>query len=440
MSQPPPSQLGTYDVIVVGAGLAGLCAALRLQRDGRRVLIIEQRARAGGLCGTMNLDGYEFVLACNDFGRRTAKELAKLGVPVSFRALGSRFVSERGHIQSPPDLHTILALLRQAPDILRLVRLLRRTSGDACVGELLERHRIATPLRDLLGIAAYAMGAPLSGVPVSALAALFSKEWSYGYDQAMTPVGGPAAMVARMVERFEQSGGTLRLNTRCQRIEGAAPARQVVTPDGTFTAGCVISSEGRWSEYPAHSQPSLAVSMLLLAVRRSLPFPAGFHTLGYLPRDFCSWMEPLSRGEQPPRFGFHLFRCDLPEQPEHRTLNIYFFLPRGWSSPDAAQRQWAERFILEHAEALLPGLNRAIVYKRLLGPQDFTEQTGQSSLVVPRLPPAGFQKPAIYDPGRDLYFIGNSVYPPGEHAAGAILSGIFAAEAVLRRKDAAQRP
>lgn len=170
MSQPPPSQLGTYDVIVVGAGLAGLCAALRLQREGRRVLIIEQRARAGGLCGTMNQDGYEFVLACNDFGRRTAKELAKLGVPVSFRSLGSRFVSEREHIQSPADLHTILALLRQAPDILRLVRLLRRTSGDAYVGELLERHRIATPLRDLLGIAAYAMGAPLSGVPVSALA------------------------------------------------------------------------------------------------------------------------------------------------------------------------------------------------------------------------------------------------------------------------------
>ena len=36
------------DVIVIGAGFAGLSAAARLTRDGARVLVLEARARLGG--------------------------------------------------------------------------------------------------------------------------------------------------------------------------------------------------------------------------------------------------------------------------------------------------------------------------------------------------------------------------------------------------------
>ncbi|HEY6211899.1 MAG TPA: hydroxysqualene dehydroxylase HpnE [Vicinamibacterales bacterium] len=41
----PPT---TYDAIVVGAGFAGLSAAVRLARDGARVLVLEAKSRLGG--------------------------------------------------------------------------------------------------------------------------------------------------------------------------------------------------------------------------------------------------------------------------------------------------------------------------------------------------------------------------------------------------------
>ncbi|MBE9373126.1 phytoene desaturase [Saccharopolyspora sp. HNM0983] len=45
-------------VVVVGAGLAGLAAALHLAGAGRQVTVLERGRTAGGLAGTLELDGY----------------------------------------------------------------------------------------------------------------------------------------------------------------------------------------------------------------------------------------------------------------------------------------------------------------------------------------------------------------------------------------------
>jgi len=46
-----------YDAAVVGGGLSGLVCAWRLERSGRRVLVLEANARAGGCIGTTRHDG-----------------------------------------------------------------------------------------------------------------------------------------------------------------------------------------------------------------------------------------------------------------------------------------------------------------------------------------------------------------------------------------------
>jgi phytoene desaturase len=50
----------TDRIVVVGAGLGGLAAALRLAGAGRAVTVLEQREGPGGVAGQLNIDGYSF--------------------------------------------------------------------------------------------------------------------------------------------------------------------------------------------------------------------------------------------------------------------------------------------------------------------------------------------------------------------------------------------
>jgi monoamine oxidase len=54
---PASSRSSTADVVVVGAGAAGLSAADALSRAGRDVLVLEARSRVGGRCWTRRMSG-----------------------------------------------------------------------------------------------------------------------------------------------------------------------------------------------------------------------------------------------------------------------------------------------------------------------------------------------------------------------------------------------
>ncbi|NPE27588.1 NAD(P)/FAD-dependent oxidoreductase [Methanococcoides sp. SA1] len=48
-----------YDVIVVGAGVTGLLAALTLSKHGKKVLLLEKQDAVGGNCNSYSVDGYQ---------------------------------------------------------------------------------------------------------------------------------------------------------------------------------------------------------------------------------------------------------------------------------------------------------------------------------------------------------------------------------------------
>jgi monoamine oxidase len=52
------------DVVIIGAGAAGIAAGLRLAQSQLRFLIVEGRPRLGGRASTMNIGGYPLDLGC----------------------------------------------------------------------------------------------------------------------------------------------------------------------------------------------------------------------------------------------------------------------------------------------------------------------------------------------------------------------------------------
>ncbi len=57
--QPSPAQQ-TYPIVIIGAGIGGLSAAIRLAAAGKRVLILEQAAQTGGKMGQFQAAGFRW--------------------------------------------------------------------------------------------------------------------------------------------------------------------------------------------------------------------------------------------------------------------------------------------------------------------------------------------------------------------------------------------
>ena len=101
--------------VVVGAGVAGLGAAIELQRETSEVLVIDESDRPGGALRTDHIDGYVIERGANtvlvkapmlELFRRLKLDTTLLRAMPESR---SRFVFRNGRLEPVPD--SLLALL-----------------------------------------------------------------------------------------------------------------------------------------------------------------------------------------------------------------------------------------------------------------------------------------------------------------------------------------
>ena len=84
-----------YDVIVVGAGFGGASCAGLLAKRGRKVLLLEKNAKAGGKAMAFSKDGFTYtpwvVITAPIMDNVFARVLKELGVEAVSRPLGGLF-------------------------------------------------------------------------------------------------------------------------------------------------------------------------------------------------------------------------------------------------------------------------------------------------------------------------------------------------------------
>lgn len=422
-------------VLVIGAGLAGLVTALSLQRAGHQVTLIDRRAQAGGLCGTFNLDNREFVIACNDFGKGLVKLLSDLGIAFPFHYKKSSVFYNGEWFNAAPDLTMIWQLRREWRNVFSLIAGIIAQQFPQRAPQSIEHfaNRLTRPgaVNDLSKLIAYFMGVSPADIQTSFFG--LDGKFNYGYTTMACPAGGPQAMVNAIVAGFTKQGGILLLNTRYTAHQKQGHHFQIEINDGqpgTLEADYVVDTREQHSLYPAETKRGLPLSMLCLAVKNDFPYPENTHTLTYFEPDVSRWFGQLDQGTRPEHVGFHVFRSDLPPGADNTyTLNLYFYLPRGINQLEEGPRTFYSEYLLGRLEKMLPGINKHLVYSRLLTPDDFVAIHGLSSRVMPFIYQR--EKPRNISSEAGYFYAGHSVYPPGEHAGAAALSGALVAQHII---------
>jgi oxygen-dependent protoporphyrinogen oxidase len=137
MARPPAGY--TPDVLVVGGGIAGLAAALRLQDRGLRPLVLEAEARVGGRMTTDRVRGFVIDRGVTLIGNRF-RRMWDLAVRLGLRGVARPVPFTLG-LQTPTGLHFFRA---RRPDDMLLSRGLSLPAKVACGRfflDLFRQHR-----------------------------------------------------------------------------------------------------------------------------------------------------------------------------------------------------------------------------------------------------------------------------------------------------------
>lgn len=82
-----PISASIYDVVVIGAGAGGMCAAARLVAAGQKVLLVDDRDRLGGRAASEVIDGFTVNIGAIalELGSVFEETFTLLGVPLDVR-------------------------------------------------------------------------------------------------------------------------------------------------------------------------------------------------------------------------------------------------------------------------------------------------------------------------------------------------------------------
>lgn len=267
--------------VVIGAGMGGLAAAIRLAQAGRRVTVFEARDRVGGLAGGLDLDGYAddagpyilldrpglewaFARLGADLGehiellpldetwrvrrpgapdvviRRDLDATAE-GIEASYPGAGAPY---RAFVQRMADLYAVLAPLqrRSRPSPFHLLRPQRLPAIPFLVRGLAHHFRSAglpSPVVDALGIWTHIAGQPLEAAPAP-LAFVPAIVHTHG---AYTVRGGIRRVPEALGRIAEAEGVQIRLGARVDRL--VRDGRRVL---GVEVAGERVSAERVFSD------------------------------------------------------------------------------------------------------------------------------------------------------------------------------------------------
>lgn len=257
-----------YDVAIIGAGMSGLAAGIRLAHFGRKVCIFERHNSPGGLNSFYSLGGRKYDVGLHAMtnyvapgvkGTPLGKLLRQLRIEreefalcpqkqsrIAFRDCSLKFTNDFAVL----DAEVVARFPRQTDGWRALVRTVRSyddVSLDArpvSAREVVGRHITDPLLTDMIFCPVMYYGsAQERDMEFGQFVIMFKALFLEGFAR---PLGGVRVIIRVLLAKFRAAGGERRMKCGVKSIiaqEGRA-ARLVLDSGEEITAGHVISSVG----------------------------------------------------------------------------------------------------------------------------------------------------------------------------------------------------
>jgi phytoene desaturase len=427
---------GSGRTLVIGAGLGGLAAAIRLQARGHRVTVLEATDQPGGRASVFRRDGFSFDAGPTvvtapyllhelfALAGRDSRDYFEL-VPVDpfYRvefADGSRFdyVGEEERIiaqireMSPGDVDGYRRLaahaerifdvgytrLADAPfdrlsEMLRVVPEMVRLGSYRTVYGMVSRYLRDERLRQVFTFQPLLVGGnPFNTTSIYLLIHWLERKWGVWFAK-----GGTTSIVKGMVRLLEEMGGEVRCDApveeievvggraRSVRLEGGEriPADLVVAnADPTHVYGKLVAARHRHRHTDrslARRRLSMGLFVAYFGTRRTYPELA-HHTILMGPRYRGLLEDIFERKKLADDFSLYLHaptRTDPSVAPPgHEAFYVLSPVPHNDSGIDwdAEGPRYLDRILGHLEERLLPGLRDNLVTSFHVTPRYFEER------------------------------------------------------------------
>jgi len=482
-------------IIVVGAGIAGLTAAIYAQRSGFEVTLIEQHRIVGGMCTSWRRKGYLFEggvhwLTCSNpkvEGHQIWKDTGALdaSVPISYRDPYHTVEWDGQLIHLYRDIEKTAEHIQGiSPEDKPLI--------DSLVKDVKKLVRVQMPIFDIKGVKAanpkkMGPGFLLGMLPVlptmNRLGKLSCKEFAERFrhpglqrlfrvipdrysasslvftlatfheGDGGYPEGGSLAMVSRMAKTFTGLGGTLLLGTKVKKViveNGVATG--VELEDKALHADAVIVTQETIAAADALFDPPLEDAWLKTIKETTKPTACTFVCIGVraeLPDDeLPEWRlpEPITyAGQTVNELSFNSYRQFQDYAPEGGTALTAAFVVDTydyWKASkeegryEADKQALAEQVSRAHCQKY-PQAEGKIEVIDIATPLTYERYTGAyhgswMAITEPGDKMSRFE--GAVDSVKGLFFAGHRLMSPGG-LPSASASGRVAAQQVCRMFD-----